>query len=213
LLPGFLEIDPDDLVNWRLFEFMLLSNGIVFVVILYLMLLLPLGLMTRHWHWQIIAHCLRFYALMNVCVAILFVLSVNRLIVKGSFLDPTSAADLIVGGCVALIVFGITLRVLLMPIARYIRIYYHPVVAYVGGFTAVVLASVLNPVMASDYFSHVIEDEDFCSAVVSVRYRQELGSGEYSRDCLVAHCMALRDSRRGVAKKAAVKSCPVLRVD
>lgn len=212
LLPGFLQIDPERLVNWPLFVLMQLSNAVAFAVILYLLSVVPLRIRARMSHLQVMAHGLHAYAILNVLVTILFVLCVNRLIVRGSLVDPTSSADLLGGAAVAVIVFWLAVRLLALPLSRYLQKYYKTVPAFIMGFGAVALASLLNPVMASGYFEHTVEREDFCSAVVSVRYRDELATGEYSRDCLVAKCVASADEDTGRSNSAARVACPVLKM-
>lgn len=208
--PGLLAVDPDELINWPLFTTMLLLNSLGFTLVLYALLIGFLYFRARHRHVQLITHCLRSYALMNVLITFLVVIGVNELIANGEVV-PRSGAMVWLLWAVLIAVFVLALRLLLSPVARYLRAHFRSKAVYVGGIVAVLLALRFNPVIAGGYFSHVIEKESFCAAVVQVRFERELSSGEYSRDCLVAKCvMAGEKSDSNTPSGFSASACPVL---
>ena len=209
LIPGLLDIEPDELVNWPLFVLMLLTNAAGFAVTLYLVCLPLLAIPARHAHLQLLTHTLYVYSILNILVTILFVLAVDRIVVNSSVIEPTSQLDLLLGGLVGIVAIALVIRGLALALARYLRNYYSRACAFACAFAAMIVASSLNPVIASGYFEHVLEREDLCSAIVSVRYQPELASGQYSRDCLVASCTAsFPEQFVAQSSAAAPAACP-----
>lgn len=208
--PGLLAVDPDDLVNWPLFTTMLLLNALGFALVLYALLIVFLYFKGRHSHVQLIIHCLRSYAVMNVLITFLVVIGVNELIANGR-MAPRSGAMAWLLWAVLIAVLVVTLRLFLLPVARYLRAHFAFKAVYAGGIAAVLLALRFNPVIAGGYFAHIIEKEDFCAAVVQVRFERELSSGEYSRDCLVAQCVALGEKNgSNTPAGPSAGACPAL---
>lgn len=212
LAPGLLAIDLDALVTWPLFVLMLLTNAVVFSTILYSLCLLPLVARARSAHFQVMAHALYVFAIFNFLLTVLFVLAINRVIVNGSLIDSTSGSDLFFGGLFGLALLALAMRALVLPIARYLASYYGRAPAFVLALFVVPLASWLNPVIASGYFEHAVERENFCAALVSIRYQSELASGRYSRDCLIAKCAAASSRNLTPAMvDTSFSACPVRR--
>lgn len=192
LAPGLFDINPREIINWPLFSTLLVANAALFSVILYLLLLLPLWLKAREWHPSIFYHSLRVFAVQNILVSVLFVSGLNRLIVKGSFVESTGAFDFGLTLTASLAAFVLSVWLLALPVTAYIKRYFRNASAYAFGFGAVVLASVINPVIASEYFSNIIDYKQFCSELVSARFKNEIESGQLSKDCIIGKCLSAK---------------------
>jgi hypothetical protein len=208
--PGLLAVDPDDLVNWPLFTTMLLLNALSFTLLLYALLIGFLYFRARHGHVQLITHCLRSYALMNVLITLLVVIGASELIASGRMM-PQSGAMLWLSLAIITAVFVLIARLFLLPVARYLRANLSFRGAGAAGILSVLLALRFNPVIAGGYFAHIIDEENFCAAAVRVRFRQELSSGRYSRDCLIAQCVAAAETNGSSTPSGlSVSACPKL---
>ncbi len=107
--PGLLAVDPDDLVNWPLFTTMRLLNALGFALVLYALLIGFLYFKVRHSHVQLIIHCLRSSAVMNVLITFLVVIGVNELIANGR-IALQSEAMVWLSWAVLIAVLVVTLR-------------------------------------------------------------------------------------------------------
>jgi hypothetical protein len=190
LLPDLLSFDLSTIFNWPLLAVLLFMTALIFGAILNALLWLPLWLKEKSWHRQIFFHMLRVFAVQNILVAALFVFGVNRVIVTGSPIAPTGSIEkwFVVG--VAAIGLGLTLWLLVWPVVRYLKNYFHGLVAYTIGPVAVVATAVLNPILFADYFGNIVRANEFCLATVSVRFERELATGDFTKDCLIGQCLA-----------------------
>ena len=193
LAPGLFDINPGEIINWPLFAALLVVNAALFSAILYLLLLLPLWLKAREWHPLIFYHSLRVFAVQNILVSILFVSGLNRLIVKGSFVESTGTFDFGLTLTVSVAVFVLSVWLLVLPVSAYMKRYFRNASAYALGFGAVVLASAINPVIASEYFSNIIDYKQFCSELVSAHFKNEIETGQLSKDCIIGKCLSTKD--------------------
>lgn len=194
--PGFLIIDSDDVVRWHLLTSMLVLNAAGATVILYALLIGPLLFKSKHWHVQLMSHCLRSYALINVLITFMLVISVDELIEVGGGAPQISQKAWIVLGMV-MVLCCLVVWTLVVPVARYCRAHFGNKYAYVGGMVAVILALRMNPAIVTGYFDNIFDKESICHAMVGTRFSQELGSGEYSRDALVIRCLAGQEVGQG----------------
>jgi hypothetical protein len=195
LMPGLFNISPGEMINWSLFAVLLMVYAVLFSVILYLLLWFPLWLKAKEWHSSLIYHAWRFFAVQNILLSVLFVSSLNRLIMKGSFVKPTGSFDYIFTPAVSIVFLIFTIWLLAWPVSMYIKQYYRSAGAYALGFGAVILTSIINPVVASEYFSNVINYEQFCSEFVSVHFKNQIESGQLSKDCVIGECLSAKGKR------------------
>jgi len=201
-----LSVDPEKFIRWRLWGSMLIVNAIGFVVVLYALAIGPLYLKHRHAHLQIVSHGLRAFALLNFPATLLCVLGANNTAVSGVPV-PDSGAMWWVMGVLLLLFLFLIFRILILPIARYGCRAFSTRFAYFAGLVVTLAALTFNPVIANGYFSYVLDKENFCSAMISVRFHHEFTSDAYSRDCLVTRCVegVGADSAAGFATE-----CPAL---
>ncbi|MEQ1637043.1 MAG: hypothetical protein ABL903_10135 [Methylococcales bacterium] len=189
---GLFDITLDEIINWKLFALLLMLNAALFSLIIYILLLFPLRLKARNSHSSLFYHSLHFFAIQNIPISILFVSCLNQLIVEGSVVESAGVVNFGFTLTTSVAVLVLTIWLLAMPVSAYIKRYFRSISAYVLGFGAVALASAVNPVIASSYFSNIVNYKQFCSELVSARFKYEIESGQLSKDCIISKCLSAK---------------------
>lgn len=172
---------------------MLITNAVFFSLILYALLAIPLLIKERKCHSKIYYQSIKAFAIENILVAVMVTVAINRIIVKGNFKSTTGSLDLWMGSISAIASLFLLVWLIAIPLSAYMRQYYKRSIAYAFGFSAVVVVAIVNPAIASKYFSRIIDSKEFCSQYVSYRFKEELADCTYNKECLIGKCLAEKD--------------------
>lgn len=194
-LPGYLEINPIDIQRTVVLLTLFTVNAVTFSLCLWFVSLIVLLFARVQLHGAIFYQGIKASAFLNIPAAIIFVIAVNRIVVNGDINNATGTGDSLLATVAAISAFALSIWLLILPIGRYLRSRYRPAIAYPLGLAICALASLLNPIIAPDYFSIVLDKGKLCEQVISTRKKAELQSGAIKKDEWVGKCEALFDEK------------------
>ncbi|GEM_PF-3277005 len=195
LIPWYMETNPISMLRIPLFMLLMTVNAVTFALSLWLVSVVVLVFSGVRLHGVMFYQGIKSYAILNIPVAVIFVIAINRLILVNDFNVAPGSGDVVFATIVALLGFALGIWLVAVPAGRYLRRRYRPAVAYPLGLAIYVFASLANPVVASQYFSNALDEHAFCEKYISARVSSEL-RGTYDKDCLVGKCVAALKNNR-----------------
>ncbi|TGG92888.1 hypothetical protein E4656_12255 [Natronospirillum operosum] len=189
-LPGYLEIDPVSILRMDMFLVLLTVNTVSFSICLWLASAVILAVSGLKLHGAIFYQGIKAYALLNIPVAIVFIIALNRIVVIGDVTEPTGNGDLVFATMAVFCAFALSIWLVAIPIGKYLRSKYRAAIAYPLALVVLVISVSVNPAIASGYFSNVIDKRAVCEQYVSFRHGTEIQEGMYNKDCLIGQCIA-----------------------
>lgn len=189
-LPGYLEINPISMLRMGVFWVMLTLNTITFSLFLWFFSLIVLSFSGLKFHKAIFYQGIKSYAFLNIPAAIISVIALNRIVVSGNLEAATGIADKLFSVTVAIGALALAVWLVALPLGKYLHRHYRASVAYPLGFIGCIFASMANPILASGYFSNVLDKEGFCEQFISFRKKAEIQNGSLNKDTWVGKCVA-----------------------
>jgi hypothetical protein len=188
-IPGYLEINPLNMLRMGVFLLILTLNAILFSSFLWLFSTIAMLFRGLKSQKSIFYQGIKAFAFLNIPSSIIIVIVLNRIVVSGDIEIPASISDKYFSTVVAIGAFVLAAWLIAIPLGKRLRSRYHAVAAYPLGFVICILASIANPIIASGYFSNVLNKENFCEQFISFRKKAEIRNGALNKDAWIGKCM------------------------
>jgi len=191
LLPGYLQINPLPLMNEYIFFIMLATTATLFSAILFAISSICLIPKKPKLHHAIFNRSITVYAYLNILIVVICAIMLNRLMVLGNIFEATSQLDFWIANTLVVLAIIITLSTLVIPLTYYFNQYYNKKISYSLSIVSVIIASSANPVLATSYFKHAINQGEFCKQLVEIKFKKQIETGVMNKDCVMGKCLAI----------------------
>jgi hypothetical protein len=131
---------------------------------------------------------LQTYSVINFFVVCLFWIAMQWLTVSSIQEKELSLIELAVGGCLAVVSMGLAWWLLVMPIAKYLSLYYSKRFAWALTLVIIVLTSQINQLVHFGFNDYLINKTEFCEYFYKVKSKSLDTNGD-KKACIIGNCI------------------------
>lgn len=191
-IPNAFSFDAVAGINPFVLALILLANGIGFsLVFLFLAwcTLLPFGVLIPKAYYGYQA--LRLFAVQNVLLTILIMISINRISVTHDFTKAVSTLDSWIGLFFCALMIILMFRCLIAPFANHLSLFYKRKLAWTLSIIVVSISCYFNPTLDFSYYNNLIDSGKLCEAIIEEKFFDDIAKGKINYHQKLFECKAL----------------------